>query len=126
MIDEMLIKIAWLALGLIHLFPAASAFSPSLVERLYGVAPSGDLAVIVAHRGVLFCAVVASCVFGAFDPAARRPLGIVVAISVIGFLLLYARAGMPAGPLRTVAIVDAVGLAPLAAVRWSAWRIQAA
>jgi hypothetical protein len=122
----MLIKIAWLALGLIHLFPAASAFSPSLMQRIYGVAPSGDLAVILAHRGVLFCALLASCVFGAFDPAARRPLGIVVAISVIGFLVLYARAGMPAGPLRTIAIVDALGLVPLAAVLWSAWRVQAA
>jgi hypothetical protein len=121
----MFIKIAWLALGLIHLFPAASAFSPSLMQRIYGVAPSGDLAVILAHRGVLFCALLASCVFGAVDPSARRPLGIVVAISVIGFLVLYARAGMPAGPLRTIAIVDALGLVPLAAVLWSAWRVQA-
>jgi hypothetical protein len=76
----MLIKLAWLALELIHLVPAA---------------PSGDLAVIVAHRGLLFCAVVVSCVFGAFEPVVRRPLGIIVGMSVLGFLILYVRAGMP-------------------------------
>jgi hypothetical protein len=119
---ELAVKLAWLALGLIHLLPAASAFSPSLVERLYGLEPSGDLAVIVAHRGVLFCAIVTSCAFGAFDPAARRALGVVVGISIVGFLALYLRAGLPAGPLRTIAIVDAVGLTPLALVLWSAWR----
>lgn len=118
----MFIKLAWLALGLIHLFPAASAFSPALLDRLYGVAPSGDFAVLVAHRAVLFCAIFVSCLLGAFDPTARRPLGIVVGISVVGFLILYARAGMPTGPLRTIAIVDAVGLAPLTVVLWSAWR----
>lgn len=116
------IKVAWLALGLIHLVPAASAFSPSLLERLYGVPPTGDLGVLLAHRGVLFCAVVASCAFAAFEPSARRPLAVVVAMSVVGFLILYVRGGMPAGPLRAVAIVDGIGLAPLAAVLWSAWR----
>ncbi len=123
---ELSVKVAWLFLGLIHLLPAATAFSPTLVERLYGLTPSGDLAVIVAHRGALFCAIVASCALGAFDPAARRSLGVVVGISVVGFLALYLRAGLPAGPLRTIAIVDTVGLAPLALVLWSAWRGHAA
>jgi hypothetical protein len=118
---ELLTKGSWFALGVIHLLPALSAFSTSLLTRLYGPAPSVDLRVLLAHRGVLFCAVLMSCVFGALSPATRRPLSAVVAISIVGFLLLYLRAGSPAGPLRTLAIVDALGLAPLALVLWAAW-----
>jgi hypothetical protein len=50
---------------------------------------------------------------------------VVVAISVISFLWLYLRAGMPSGPLKTIALVDLVGLAPLFFVIWSAWRFGA-
>lgn len=124
---ERAVKLAWLVLGLLHVAPAATAVSPRLVQRLYGVAPSGDLELLVVmHRGVLFCAIVTSCVLGAFDPAARRALGVVVGTSMVGYLLLYWRAGMPTGPLRVVALVDLLGLAPLAFALWSAWRRQAA
>lgn len=64
------------------------------------------------------CAVVAACVLAAFDPQARRALGVVVGISVIGFLFLYFQAGAPSGPLQKIAIVDAAVL-----FRWrlSSW-----
>lgn len=118
---EILTQASWMALALIHSFPAVAAFRPAVIERLYGVSPTGDLAVILQHRGVLFLAVVVACLLGALLPTARRPLAVVVATSVIGFLILYARAGMPSGPLRKVALVDAVGLVPLALVVYSAW-----
>ena len=86
------------------------------------MAPDGDLGVLIAHRGVLFLAIVIACVIAVFDPPARRALGVVVAISVIGFLALYLRAGAPPGPLRTIAIADAVALLPLAVVLYAAWR----
>jgi hypothetical protein len=119
-------KIAWGLLALAHLSPAAVAFVPSLVERLYGVSPTGDLGVLIAHRGALFLAIFAACVVAVIDPPARRALSIVVAISVIGFLVLYLRTGAPSGPLRTIAVVDAVALLPLAFVVVAAWRPQAA
>jgi len=72
------------------------------------------------------CAVVAACVLAAFDPQARRALGVVVGISVIGFLFLYFQAGAPSGPLQKIAIVDAAVLLPLALVIVAAWRPQAA
>ncbi len=112
-------KLAWGLLALTHL-------SPSLVERLYEVSPTGDLGVLIAHRGALFLAIVADCVLAAFDPPARRALGVVVAISVIGFLVLSLRAGAPSGLLRTIAIVDAAVLLPLALVVVAALRPQAA
>jgi hypothetical protein len=119
-------KLAWGLLALAHLSPAAVAFAPSLVERLYGVSPTGDLGVLIAHRGALFLAIVAACVIAVFDPPPRRALGVVVAISIIGFLVLSLRAGAPSGLLRTIAIVDAAALLPLALVVVAALRPQAA
>jgi hypothetical protein len=123
---NVLVTAAWFALGLLHLLPAASAFAPSLLERLYGVTPSGDLAVVLAHRGVLFGAIVIGCAFGVFDPAARRVLSVIVGFSIVGYLLLYLRADTPAGPLRKIALADAAGLLPWAAVLWDAWAHRAA
>jgi hypothetical protein len=42
----------------------------------------------------------------------------------LGFLILYLRAGVPAGPLRTIAVVDAAALIPLLFVAASAWRAR--
>jgi hypothetical protein len=119
-------KLASGLLALTHLCPATVVFAPSLVERRYGVSPTGDLGVLIAHRGALLLAIVAACALAAFDPPARRALGVVVGISVMGFLVLYLRAGAPSGPLRTIAIVDAATLLPLALVVLAAWRPQAA
>jgi hypothetical protein len=44
-----------------------------------------------------------------------------MAVSIIGFLLVYARAGLPAGPLRTIAFFDLAALVPLGAVAIGAW-----
>ena len=41
---------------------------------------------------------------------------------MVGFLIVYVRAGLPDGSLRTIALVDAVGLVPLALVAYAAWR----
>jgi hypothetical protein len=123
---ELIVKMAWGVLALIHAAPAAAAFNPALLRRLYGLEPSGDLGVLIAHRAFLFLAVVAGCLVALFDPAARRAMGLVTAISVLGFLWLYARAGAPAGALRVIAIGDLVALAPLALVLWIAWRASAA
>jgi len=39
---------------------------------------------------------------------------------MIGFLIVYAHAGSPAGALRTIALTDLVGLPLLAIVAWEA------
>ena len=119
-------KLAWGLLMLVHLAPASVAFAPPLAARLYGVDPAGDLGIMIAHRGALFLAIAAACALAVIDAPARRALGVVVAISIIGFLVLYVRAGAPPGPLRKIAIVDAAALLPLAFVIAAAWRRQAA
>ncbi len=118
---ELITKLAWALLAFIHLSPAAVFFLPHLTKKLYGIDANGELGVLITHRGALFLAIFAACVAGAFDPDARLALSVVVAISVVSFLWLYFRAGMPSGPLKTIALVDLIGLAPLFLVVWSAW-----
>ena len=119
---EPVTKLAWLALAAIHAAPAAVLVAPSLARRLYGVAPADGAGVLIVHRGALFLALVVLSVWAALDPALRRAAGTALAISVVGFLLVYARAGAPAGPLRPVALADIAALAPLAWVLSRAWR----
>jgi hypothetical protein len=115
------IELAWAALALVHVMPALATVSSSLRKRLYGLETDGALAVILTHRGVLFAAVFAACLYAALNPEARQLASIVVAISVIGFLIAYAAGGAPKGSLRSVALIDALALIPLAAVIADAW-----
>ncbi len=123
---ETALKLAWGTLALIHLSPAAVALSPRMVQRLYGQSPTGDIGLLLAHRGSLFAAIFAACCLAIFDAPARRALSLVVAISILGFLWLYLRARAPSGPLRTIAIVDSAALLPLIFVTAEAWAAQAA
>ncbi|HYE00909.1 MAG TPA: hypothetical protein VEH84_16115 [Alphaproteobacteria bacterium] len=119
---EALVKGAWIVLAAIHVFPAAVLVAPELTTRLYGVEADGPAGLLLVHRGALFLAVVAAALFAAFDPAARRACSVVVGISVLGFLAVYVRAGLPAGALRPIAVADTAALLPLALAAMSAWR----
>lgn len=123
---ELVIKLSWAALALIHVAPAAVLVAPGLIRSLYGIDASGDLGLLIAHRGALFVAVLAVCLYAAIEPGARRAASLVTALSVISFLILYARAGFPEGALRTIAMADLIALAPLALVIVTAWRPSSA
>lgn len=118
-------KLAWLSLALLHLPPAAVLLAPSLARRLYAVDAAGAAGVLVVHRGALFLGVALLALWAVLDPAVRRVAGLVVAASVLGFLLVYARAGLPAGELRTIAVADTVAIVPLAWVVWQSWGASA-
>ncbi len=117
-----LVRAGWLALAAVHVMPAAVLALPGLTRSLYGVEPDGTVGILIVHRGALFLAVMAVALYAAFDGSGRRAASLVVGISVVGFLIVYAAMGAPAGPLRTVALVDAAALVPLALVAWRAWR----
>lgn len=119
---EWVVKACWLGLAAIHVAPAAVLFRPGLAQTLYGIPAEGTAGLLVSHRGALFLAVLAVALFAAFSPGARRAASLVVGTSVLSFLALYAQAGFPAGPLRTVAVVDTVALPLLALVTVMAWR----
>ena len=118
---ERLVILCWLVLAAVHASPAAVLFRPALTETLYGVPPTGPTGLLVVHRGALFLGVFVVAVFAAFSPDARKAATLLVGISLAGFLIVYTMAGAPLGPLRTIAIVDAAALLPLAVVAWSAW-----
>lgn len=122
---ELLVKLAWLLIAGVHAAPAAVLFAPGLVERLYGISPDGDVGLLVVHRGALFLAVVAVSLFALIDPRARGAAALVAGISMAGFLFVYVRAGMPEGPLRTIALADAIALVPFALVLWDVLRGRA-
>ncbi|MFV3128554.1 hypothetical protein [Niveispirillum sp. KHB5.9] len=115
-------KTAWIILALIHILPASVLVAPELALRLYGVDPQGPVAVLIIHRGALFLAVMVVSLFAVFDPPSRRVCSIIVAISILGFLGVYTQAGLPEGPLRTIALVDLAALLPLVMVTVAAWR----
>lgn len=110
--------ICWLLVGLVHLAPALALFRPTLITRLYGAAPDSPLFLLMHHRAALFFAVFIACIWAAFDPGGRKLATLLAAISMLGFLFLYVTYGRPAA-LGTIALVDLIGLVPLA---WAGWR----
>jgi hypothetical protein len=116
----MLVMLAWLALVLVHTPPALATFSPQMRKRMYGVDDSGSLGPILVHRGVLFLAVASVCALAAFNAEARVAALLVTSISLLGFLIVYAIARAPKR-LRTIALVDAIALIPLALVGADVW-----
>jgi hypothetical protein len=115
-------RIAWLLIALVHASPAAVLFRPSVVQKLYGIAPDGPASLLLTHRGATFLAIVVTAIWAIFDPSVRRLCTVIVGITVLSYLILYLRAGLPEGPLRTIAAVDAFAIGPLLLVAWSAWR----
>lgn len=115
---ESLIPIAWLILAIAHFAPVLPLIAPESLLKLYGVAPAGDVGLLLRHRALLFAIVCGLCVWAAFDAGARPAALASVGISVVGFLGLYAFAGFPMGPLRTIALVDAAVLPALAVAAW--------
>ena len=113
-------RACWVLLALIHVLPGAAFLRPALITSLYGVAPSSDAFVLLQHRAALFLVVAVVCVSAALQPETRRLGAIVVALSMLSFLLLFAIGGMPAS-LRLIATVDALGLLPLSFVAWRAF-----
>lgn len=112
--------LAWLALVLVHTPPALATFSAPMRQRMYGVDNGGPLGLILSHRGVLFLAVASVCLLAAFNADARLAAALVTSISVLGFLIGYVLGGSPKR-LRTIALVDAAALIPLAIVLVDVW-----
>ncbi|MBC7636399.1 MAG: hypothetical protein H7251_12430 [Acetobacteraceae bacterium] len=116
----MIAVICWGVLGLIHLLPAVALFRPSMISALYGV-PSGSAAfLLLHHRAALFLCVLLICIWAALRSDVRPLASVVVAISMISFLWLYAAAGQPMA-LRQIAIADLAGLPFLAITAWLAF-----
>jgi hypothetical protein len=117
---EIAIKLSWLVLALIHLMPSMVLFKPNMTQSLYRIAPDGPIGLLLVHRGGLFFAVLLACIIAVFHTPSRPLAAVVTATSMVSFLLLYAKAGMPTGGLRKIAKVDVIGLPFLALAAYSA------
>ncbi len=116
----MIERIAWVLLALLHVTPALALANPALITRLYGVGREDGAFLLLQHRAALFLAVVIVCLWALFDPTTRRLACAAVAISMLSFLLLYWLGGQPAA-LRSIAIMDLVGVPVLAYAAWRAF-----
>jgi hypothetical protein len=113
-------KLSWLILAAIHAFPAAALLRPALLARLYGVELGSTSAILLQHRAGLFAAILTVCIWAAFVPGVRQLAAVVVALSMISFLILYFGGGSPPA-LRVIAIADLIGLPFLAYAAWDAF-----
>jgi hypothetical protein len=118
---ETITKLSWTILAVIHVMPALVLFVPDLTLQLYDVPSDGDMGILFTHRGGLFLGVFIAAFLAGFMPDMRRLASVVVAISVISFLFVYLRAGLPDNSLRKIAIIDVLALFPLAWVTWQSW-----
>ena len=109
---------AWLLLAAVHAMPALALFRPSLLGKLSRLAPGNPLFLLMQHRAALFFAIFATSIWAAFYPEPRQFAVVVVGISMVSFLFLYVRVGMPKA-LRRIARVDLIGLPALVFVAWS-------
>jgi hypothetical protein len=115
-----LTAICWGLLALVHLLPALAFFRPALLTQLYGLRPDNPLFLLMQHRAALFCVVLLIALWCAFDAAPRRLAVVAVGFSMLSFLWLWWQAGQPLA-LRRIALVDLLGLLPLAVVAWEAF-----
>lgn len=116
----MIAAICWAILGLIHLVPAVALFRPAMISALYGVQSGSATFLLLHHRAALFLCVLLICIWAALRPEVRPLASVVVAVSMISFLWLYAAAGQPVA-LRQIAIADLAGLPVLMIAAWLAF-----
>jgi hypothetical protein len=117
---EVAVRIGWALLALVHLMPALAFFRPAQLATMYRVGADNPLFSLMHHRAALFVVIFVICLWAMLDPAVRRLAVVGVGFSMISFLVIYWRAGQPAA-LKTIAMVDLVGLLPLALVLWAAF-----
>lgn len=111
-------------LALIHALPAMAVLAPARLSSLYGF-KAGDsvLTTLLQHRALLFGLVAAALVYAIFAPTVRWPVLIGAVVSMGGFLLIAVARGETSGALRSIVIVDVIGLiiaAVAAVILWKA------
>lgn len=117
----MLERVSWLILAIaIHLPPFIAFFMPKLLTQLYAVAPEDANFPLLHHRAALFGVITIACLWAAFDPDVRQLVSAITAVSMISFLIIFFAYDQPQS-LKTIALVDGIGIPFLAYVSWTAY-----
>ena len=117
----MIIAVCWGVLAAIHALPALALFRPALISSIYGVEAGSSTFLLLHHRAALFLVVFVICAWAIFRTETRQLATASVGLSMLSFLLLYWLGGSPLA-LRSIAVVDLVGLPFLAYAGWQAFR----
>ena len=118
----MFIKLCWAVLALIHVIPALALFKPALLTTLYGAQTGSVAYMLLHHRAALFVGVFIACIYAIFQLGSRQLAAVVVAVSMVSFLVLFVLGGNP-DKLRPVAMVDLIGIPFLAIAAWNAFHV---
>jgi hypothetical protein len=111
----MIARTLLVGIALLHLAPGIVAVMPARSVALYGIALAEPaLAVVMRHRAVLLASVGAGLVGAVLDARLWTAACVLAATSKLSLLAIYALEGSPAGPLRRVALADAISLVALA------------
>ncbi len=116
-------SICWVVLAVVHAMPALALFRPTLILEVYGVEAESSTFLLLHHRAALFLVIFVICAWAIFRPETRQLATVSVSISMLSFLLLYWLGGSPLA-LRSVAIVDLIGLPFLVFAGWQAFRLS--
>lgn len=107
----MLIAALFWGLAVINLPPVIAAFAPGQLVRLYGVrADDKTLLALLQHRAILLGIVGMGCALAAHVELFRWPALWAATVSMMTFLVFCALQNQFKGPLRKIAIMDAIGV----------------
>jgi hypothetical protein len=119
---SMITKICWAILLAIHTMPALALFRPTLISKMYRVNADSPLFLLFQHRAALFLVICVICLWSIFRPETRPLATVAVGISMISFVLIWLLAGAPSA-LKSIAVVDIIGLPFLIFAGWQAFKI---
>jgi hypothetical protein len=112
---EKAITILLVLVGLINFAPVLGVISAERVAAAYTVELGGsDLEILMRHRALMFGIVGGFILYAAFAPSWQLPAMVMAAVSMVGFLVLTWSTGDFNTSIRSVAIIDSVGVILLA------------
>lgn len=108
---ELLVQIGFALLTVIHGLPAIGAVVSSKISGTYGVSTDDAVAMtLLQHRAVLFGILAAGSCAAVFRPELRIAVLIGAMVSMTAFLAIAIARGETRGTLRTIVIVDVIGI----------------
>ncbi len=108
-------KLCLLAVALINLLPVLGLLSAERLAQGYGITiTDNDLHILLRHRALMFGIIGGFMIYALFVPAAQVAAMVMAGISMVGFLVLALTLGPYNDALRTVVVVDIVGIVALA------------
>lgn len=112
-----IVSVILVVVGLINFVPVLGVASARALHKAYGIEPpTGDLAVLLRHRAVLFGAVGGFIIASAFIPALQVAAVIVAYVALVGFVLLTVMGGPVGERLIRVRDIDLFAIALLSVV----------